>query len=184
MAKVLRSDPYPVQNYFELFDLPVSFDVDPDMLAVRYRTLQQHVHPDKYVTSSAQERRLSIQHAAHINDAFEALKNPLKRAQYLLELKGMLANESGAGLDHGFLMEQMELRETLEAIPEAENPPAALDHFLVEINNYEKEFVETLRGQFAASTEESLKQANVAVKKLQFINKLKEETIELEDQLY
>jgi molecular chaperone HscB len=81
-------------------------------------------------------------------------------------------------------MEQMELRETLEAIPEAENPPAALDHFLAEINNYEKEFVEVLRGQFATSTEESLKQANVAVKKLQFINKLKEETIELEDQLY
>jgi len=81
-------------------------------------------------------------------------------------------------------MEQMELRETLEAIPEADNPPAALDHFLAEIKNHEKEFVETLRCQFAASTEESLNQATIAVKKLQFIIKLKEETIELEDQLY
>jgi len=173
-----------VQNYFELFDLPVSFDVDPDVLAVRYRTLQQHVHPDKYVTSSAQERRLSIQHAAHINDAFEVLRNPLKRAQYLLELKGMAVNESGAGLDHEFLMEQMELRETLEAIPQAEDPATALNHFMEKIDNYGKEYVATLRSQFASSTEESLKQANETVKKLQFINKLKEETIELEDQLY
>ena len=111
-----------MQNYFELFDIPVSFVVDLEKLAVSYRQLQQQVHPDKFVTSSAQERRLSIQYAARINDAYQVLKSPLKRAQYLLELNEFSTQDEDTAMDNAFLMEQMELRETLEKISRAENP--------------------------------------------------------------
>jgi len=173
-----------VQNYFELFDIPVSFVVDLEKLAVSYRQLQQQVHPDKFVTSSAQERRLSIQYAARINDAYQVLKSPLKRAQYLLELNEFSTQDEDTAMDNAFLMEQMELRETLEKISRAENPNLALDAFIKKIDGLEKNIIATLTTQFENLTENLLGQINETVKKLQFINKLKEETIELEDELY
>ena len=64
------------QNHFELFGLPVAFDVDVHQLAERYRQLQRASHPDRYANASDRERRLSIQHAAQVNDAFQTSNLP------------------------------------------------------------------------------------------------------------
>ena len=102
------------QNHFELFGLPVAFDVDAQQLAERYRELQRILHPDRYANASDRERRLSIQHAAQVNEAFQTLKSSLRRARYLLQLKGVeFDDEKETHLDPAFLMEQMELREAL-----------------------------------------------------------------------
>jgi len=175
-----------VQNYFELFDIPISFVINLDELGMRYRQLQQRIHPDKFVTSSAQERRLSIQYAARVNDAYQALKKPLPRAQYLLELQQQLINETDVAdgvLENSFLMQQMELRETLEGITATQNPQETLDGFIKQIDQLENNYIETLIVQFETITKENLSQASETIKKLQFITKLKEETIELEDEL-
>jgi len=66
-------------NYFEVFDLPVSFDIDTDTIAERYRDLQRVVHPDKYVNAPDRERRLAMEKATQVNEAFQTLKNPLSR---------------------------------------------------------------------------------------------------------
>lgn len=175
-----------MHNYFELFDIPVSFVVDLDDLGIRYRQLQQRVHPDKFVTSSAKERRLSMQHATRVNDAYQALKSSLTRAQYLLELNEFSVNVSGV-LDNAFLLEQMELRETLGGIANLENSSAALGAFIEKIDCLEKNIIETLTGQFdnitKNITKDVLVQINETIKKLQFITKLKEETVELEYEL-
>lgn len=171
-----------MKNYFELFDIPVSFIVDLNELGTRYRQLQQRVHPDKFVTSSAQERRLSIQYAARVNDAYQVLKSPLTRAQYLFELNAP-PGDIDSTLDNSFLIEQIELRETLEGIAGSKNPHVALDAFITEIDRLEKKLINTLTGQFENMTEKMFVPINEAIKKLQFINKLKEETIELEDEL-
>src|SRR5512141_1081809 len=109
--------PAPGKNHFELFELPVTFDIDTDELAVRYRELQRRVHPDKYANASDQERRLSMQMTTMINEAFQTLKDPVWRGRYLLSLRGIsLDDEIDTAMDPAFLTEQMELREELEEV--------------------------------------------------------------------
>jgi molecular chaperone HscB len=93
------------KNYFELFGLPVGYIVDGAELSERYRELQRIVHPDRYANASDQERRLSIQGAALINEAYDTLKDPVARGSYLLGLHGVemdALNESTQDME--FLM--------------------------------------------------------------------------------
>lgn len=109
------------QNYFELFGLPVVFQLDQNDLVERYRKLQRAAHPDRFANSSERERRLSIQKAAFVNQAFQQLKSPLQRARYMLELRGVQFDDAReTNVEPAFLMEQMEYREALEAIPRIE----------------------------------------------------------------
>ena len=104
------------QNYFELFHLPVSFDVDTDDLANRHRAIIARVHPDQFANKSAMEQRVALQWATFANEAFDTLKSPLKRAGYLLQLFAPeLAGEGErVNLPHEFLMQQMMWREAME----------------------------------------------------------------------
>ena len=104
------------QNYFELFQLPVSFDVDTDDLANRHRSIIARVHPDQFANKSAMEQRVALQWATFANEAFDTLKSPIARAQYLLKLNApKLAQEDArVNLPHEFLMQQMQWREALE----------------------------------------------------------------------
>jgi molecular chaperone HscB len=100
------------RNHFELFGLPVGFALDRELLAERFRALQDAVHPDRFARASDQERRLSMQASTRVNEGFQVLKDPLQRALYLLGLHPDPSAEA-VPQDPGFLMEQMELRETL-----------------------------------------------------------------------
>ena len=104
------------QNYFELFQLPVSFDVDTDDLAQRHRAVIARVHPDQFANKSAMEQRVALQWATFANEAFDTLKSPIARAQYLLKLNAPELAVEGArvNLPHEFLMQQMQWREALE----------------------------------------------------------------------
>jgi len=123
------------QNHFELFGLPVAFDVDAHQLAERYRELQRASHPDRYANASDRERRLSVQHAAQVNEAFQTLKSSLRRARYLLQLKGIeFDDEKETHLDPAFLMEQMELREALAEVKTKAEPLTSLSDIMTDIN--------------------------------------------------
>jgi len=113
------------QNFFELFGLSPGFSLDVGELTQRYRELQQVVHPDRFATASSQERRLSMQCATHVNEAFQTLKHPLSRARYLLEMRGVAVDQS-TSLPAEFLMEQMTLREQLEELSGQPEPLLAL----------------------------------------------------------
>ena len=105
------------KNFFELFGLPVSYTIDDTALRERYRELQRTVHPDRYANASQQEQRVAMQGSTFINDAFETLKDPLKRAQYMLRLLGVdVDSDNETTKDTAFLMEQLELREALSEI--------------------------------------------------------------------
>ena len=114
------------QNYFELFGLEPGFEVDLSAIAESYRELQRAVHPDRFASASDQERLLSVQQAAHVNEAYQTLKSPLLRARYLLELQGIALNDTDTTMDPMFLMEQMELRESLAGVAGQSDPFAAL----------------------------------------------------------
>jgi len=94
-----------IENYFKLLGLPVSFDINKELLNSNYHDIQKAVHPDNFANASDLERRLSVQKAAQINDALETLKNPLRRSIYLLSLYGIELTENDTSIDPAFLME-------------------------------------------------------------------------------
>ncbi len=101
-------------DHFTLFELPRAFRLDASVLDKHYREIQAQVHPDKFTQSGDAERRLSLQWATRVNEAYQTLKKPLSRAQYLLELAGHdVGAENNTAMPPEFLMEQMEWREAV-----------------------------------------------------------------------
>ena len=100
---------------FALFDLPRRFALDADDLAARRRALQAEVHPDRFAAGGAAAQRAAMQWAVRVNEAFERLKDPLKRAAYLCELGGVpIRAEDNTAMPPEFLMQQMAWREGLD----------------------------------------------------------------------
>ncbi len=77
------------QNHFELFGLPARFGIDAAALEARYHELQREVHPDRFAAAPEAERRVSMQLATRVNEAYQTLKSPLRRAVYILQLRGV-----------------------------------------------------------------------------------------------
>jgi len=171
------------KNHFELFDLPASFEVEQETLALRYRDLQRAVHPDRFANASEQEKRLSVQQAAQINEAFQVLRQPLSRARYLLQLNGVPLDDTDTQMEPAFLMEQMELREDLAEVRGAEEPFAALSRVRDTVESKEREIIEALQQAFADGGPEALEHARQLVRKMQFMQRLLGEVDELEETL-
>ncbi len=99
---------------FALFELPRTFRLDGAVLDKRYRELLSLIHPDRFANASDVERRLSMQWATRVNEAYLTLKKPLLRGRYLLELVGhRVDDENNSVMPPEFLMEQMEWREAV-----------------------------------------------------------------------
>ena len=169
------------QNYFELFALPPSFEIDNEALALHYRELQREVHPDRFVHASESERLASVQLASRINEAFQTLSEPLSRARYLLEQRGFHIDTTNTQMDPMFLMEQMELREQLDAVQSASDHSAALSTVRDTIEERERMLNEHLSADFQRDTPESLAQARETVRKMQFMQRLLDETARIEE---
>jgi len=174
----------PARNFFEIFDLTPGFAIDLALLTGRYRELQRLVHPDKYAHGSDQERRLAVQMAANINDAFRTLKDPVERALYLLRLQDVAVDdESARRLDPGFLMEQMELREALGEVRSSAQAAQDLRKIFATIDTLEKQTLGALTAAFARGDAAALRSANAEVQKLRFIKRLRGEAQEVEEHI-
>ena len=172
------------QNYFELFGLPVDFRVDLEEVSLRYRDLQKVVHPDKFASGSEQQQRVAMQSATLVNEAYDVLKDPLKRAQYILSLKGRNADgENLTTSDGAFLMQQMELREALDDSRDSDDPLEALDDLLDTIRTAINEQIAKMTIFLESSTDEDLDNAMESVYKMQFLKKLYTEAESLEAEL-
>lgn len=164
-------------DYFQLFDVPVSFEVDLDLVQQHYMELQKTVHPDKFVNASAQEKRFSMQQTSRINEALNTLKQPVARALYLLKLKGMDINfDNETTMDADFLMEQMELRESLSEVRAKDDPLAELDRIGGELKVKTKSMMADFSEHYKA---DRLDDARELIRKLQFMQKAKKEVDEL-----
>jgi molecular chaperone HscB len=103
-----------MQNHFDLFHLPARFTLDMAALDAAYHDVQGQVHPDRFVGATDAEKRVAMQWATRANEAYQTLKNPMKRARYLCEQNGVdLQTESNTAMPMDFLMQQMEWREAL-----------------------------------------------------------------------
>ena len=100
---------------FTLFGLPPQHALDAGALAERWRALQARVHPDRFAGEGAAAQRVAMQWAVRVNEAYQRLKDPLKRAAYLCELRGVPVDaHSNTAMPAAFLMQQMAWREALD----------------------------------------------------------------------
>lgn len=106
-------------DHFETLGLSPAFRVDEKALEERYRELTRLLHPDRHAAGGPAARRLALEKTIAVNDAYRVIKDPARRAAYLLKLRGIDLGEAGAQgagkyLPPGFLMEVMELRESFD----------------------------------------------------------------------
>ena len=100
---------------FELFGLPQRYAQERSEIDRRWKELQREAHPDRFAAQGASAQRAALQWSVRINEAYQRLKDPLKRAAYLCELLGApIDAENNTAMPPEFLMEQMEWREALD----------------------------------------------------------------------
>ena len=159
-----------MQNHFDLFGLAPIYTIDGEALERSYREIQSKVHPDRFAHAGDAERRASLQWTTRVNEAYRTLKDPVQRAKHLLELHGVdVAFETNTVMPPEFLMQQMELRESLE---EAKTP-ASLDEMRKRLRQSKTE----LQKQIGESIDDrqDYAAAAVLVRKLQFLDRLASE---------
>ena len=163
--------------HFALFELQPSFNLDLDQLAVRYRELARSVHPDRFADASEREQRLALEQSASLNEAYQTLKSPPKRARYLLALKGGELPLEVTVHDPQFLLQQMELREELEDLQDM----AGVAAFKRRLKAAQDE----LNQSFAACWDDAAQreQAERLMRRMQFLDKLTYEVRQLEERL-
>ena len=100
---------------FTLLGLPQQYALDINVLTAQWKAAMGAVHPDKFAQAGAQGQRLAVQWSVRMNEAYQRLKHPLKRAAYLCELRGAaIAAENNTSMPAAFLMQQMQWREDLD----------------------------------------------------------------------
>ncbi len=168
-------------NHFSLFGLPVAFALDAAALQSVWRELQRQHHPDRHGQADAAGQRQAVQMAARINTAYETLRDPVKRARYLLELAGHgIDGERGTVADTDFLMAQMDLREQLDEAGSLQEMDALEDEAQDWLDSLLREFPLDYQSQDWLEAADTLR-------KMQFMTRLLEEIREqrerLEDEL-
>ncbi|WNC69466.1 co-chaperone HscB [Thalassotalea nanhaiensis] len=171
-------------NYYQLFGLDAKFNLDLTELSATYQALQKTVHPDRFAHASSQEQLLAVQKSAEINDAFQTLKQPILRAEYLLKLRGTelpLEQESFGNVS--FLMEQMELREMLGDIAGASDIDAAIFSAQETLDVQAQHLWQQVERLLATNNQADNVSASELTRKLKFYQKLQIELDRIEDDL-
>ena len=123
---------------FELFGLPIAFALDRSQLDLQWKSLQREAHPDRFASEGAAAQRVAMQWSVRINEAYNRLKDPLKRAAYLCELHGAAVNaENNTSMPAAFLMQQMAWREALDdckLLKDSQAQIEALESLLEEVD--------------------------------------------------
>jgi molecular chaperone HscB len=163
---------------FTLFGLPRQFGQDRNAIDLRWKELQREAHPDKFAAQGEAAQRVAMQWSVRINEAYQRIKNPLKRAAYLCELSGFPVNaHSNTAMPAQFLMQQMEWREALEDAADA----VALETLLEEVQGSQKVLLQQCEALL--DRDRNPAEAVGAVRALMFIDKFAQDLNQRLDQL-
>ena len=169
------------RNHFELFGLPERFHFDTASLDSAYRALQSEVHPDCFARAPEAEQRLALQSSARVNEAYQALRDPVARAQYLLSLHGIEAfAETDTVLPYEFLERQLERREAADeavAAGDASRLEALVADIRADANALEQRLAARLDAEAAWDA------ARADVRELRFLSKLAADIDEMQSGL-
>ena len=169
------------KNYFELFGLEVGFLLDDNHLNTHYQQLQSQFHPDRFASSTDQDKRMAMQATTFINEAYDTLRDQQSRARYLLELAGVEFDmEKDTTQDMDFLMAQMSLREKIDEVDHRENPLDELDELALAAKQEKVQLTENFQAQYH---QQDWEQAKETVLKLQFYNRLQQQINRKQEQI-
>jgi molecular chaperone HscB len=158
-------------DHFELFGLPPRFAIDLDALERAYKGVQARVHPDRFASGTAAERRVAMQWATRANEAYTTLRSPQKRAAYLVERAGVpIDAETNTAMPPAFLMQQMEWREALD---DARGDPAALAEMRRTMNEQRDELLAAIERSIDGARD--FVQAAAHVRQLMFVDRFASE---------
>ena len=162
---------------FELFGLPTAFALDRAQLDLQWKSLQREAHPDRFASEGAAAQRIAMQWSVRINEAYNRLKDPLKRAAYMCELHGAAVNaENNTSMPSAFLMQQMEWREALDdckAIKALDAKSDALEKLLEEVDGSHAQALKQIASLIDA--DQNYAAAVGQVRALMFIEKFAQE---------
>lgn len=130
-------------NYFELYDLPVSFHPDQNLVKRQFYALSKKYHPDFYINESTEKQEEVLDLSTLNNKAFQVLRNPQRVLQYILELKGIVTEGEHYTLPQSFLMEMMDVNEIIMDL-QFEPNVEKLEQVKLEISNIEEALITEL----------------------------------------
>ena len=163
---------------FELFGVPQRFAQERSALDARWKELQREAHPDRFAAQGAAAQRVAMQWSVRINEAYQRLKDPLRRAAYLCELHGApIRAEDNTAMPAEFLMQQMQWREDLEDADSA----AAVDALEAQVQQARRAALE--RCASLIGTQRDFVAAAQQVRALMFIARFAKDIVRRQDQL-
>lgn len=166
------------QNHFLLLGLPVSFELDHQQLDQARERIQAVVHPDRFAAAGAAQKRLALQWSTRIHEAYETLREPLKRAAYLLALRGHAVDaETHTRIPSAFLEQQMVWREALEEARGLADPARAraIAQLKAQCESAYASGLSDLSELLSRGNEQDLAAAAAQVRALMFVAKFSEE---------
>lgn len=164
------------RDYFDLFQLPADFDLDPEDLSRRFKLLQKQFHPDRFAGKPPAEQRVAAQLSAELNAGFQTLRDEVKRAGFMLERKGVdLKSLEREPVEGDFLLQQIELREAASALLASEHEEADTKAVSALHDSAKGLYNEWLAAFREAITKNQLEVAGQAWVKLLYISKLRAE---------
>ncbi|CAF0837916.1 unnamed protein product [Rotaria sordida] len=162
-------------DYFRLFDLSRSFEIDTKQLTRMFRNTMKFLHPDLSTNKSDIEKKYSQDQSALLNEAYKTLLSPLARAHYLLKLENITIEESPVQLESDFLQYIMEINEQLVDEDNDQKPfPIELAiKMRQEIDDHMKELSNALNTM-------DLEKAKEILARLQYFNNIDDKLTNLE----
>jgi molecular chaperone HscB len=157
-------------NFFTLLQLPETFVIDLKKLDQNYQNLQKEIHPDRFASLADEAKIVSIKKTAEVNDAYQTLKSPIRRAEYLLHLYDIdIHDEKYMAVPQDFLMQQMEWREELEIHKQNKE---ALENLASDIQKNKNQIMSQLPEFF--QNKSNLNNAIKVTRELNFIEKIEQ----------
>lgn len=151
------------RSYFELLGLPERFEIDGAALERAYLERSKETHPDRFASAPAGERVGAVQRSIELNDAYQTLRKPARRAEYLLARRGVTIGDNERIADHDFLMRILALREEL-AEARAEGRTAEVARLERAMAGHHKELLASLAPRFAAGDLAAVKQTLIELR--------------------
>ena len=161
------------KDYFALFGITKSFEIDAGALAERYRFLQRQAHPDMHASGDPMEKRIALQYSGYVNQAYSTLRDANRRAFYLLELGGFAENEVNSfPVDEEFLFEQMMLRDRISDLGDCDDARSVIEEVTASLERLQ---VDAEARFLKFYQQDKLEQAAPFANCLQYLFKMKEE---------